>query len=890
MLRYALTIFVSAFLLFQVQPVIGRFVLPWFGGGPSIWTTCMLFFQLLLLVGYIYAHLLSTKLSIRTQVITHVSLLGLSLLWLPIIPADAWKPVAGQSPAWQILLLLLASVGAPYFMLSTTGPLLQRWFSHTAPGAYPYRLYALSNVGSLLALLSYPFVFEPYLRLHTQAINWTWGYVAFACLSAWCGLRLWRQFSFETQSACPSDTVAEASVNRLPESLNVIKDKPTWPQMSLWLGLSAAGSAMLLATTNQLCLDVATVPFLWVLPLSIYLFSFILCFDSPRWYDRRIFGTLLFIAAAAACWVLSEDLDAPMLDQVIVYSAVLFVCCMTCHGELVRSRPDPRYLTLFYMLISAGGALGGLFVAIVATQYFLGYWEYPIALVISCGMTLIAWCSQRVWVGQPVAAFWLWLIAVTIQVGVVGHVTYQPWARELADNERILFFGVYLLAQVLGLFVVAGWERAGRRLAWIWIGLTAFQLVWLLGYSQWSFAYLASRSTTISVVLGTVLPCLFSLTILGLMAGYNPRKQQISLRIWFVLAVSAVLASAWNLKYFEPWQLTTVAIACAGAVVLELLLSKLLPRVTQSWGIWFWVPATTLLILLGMQVLEIVREDAYDIAHLSRNFYGLLRVEYEEEDGFDESEFGRKYTLAHGQIVHGFQFTDAYWKLQPTTYYGRESGVGLAIQLSNTLAEKSDRQGIRVGVVGLGTGTLAVYGEAGDTFRFYEINPAVKALSGPIFTYLDDTPADTQVIFGDARITMERELAAGNRQQFDVLAVDAFSSDAIPVHLLTTQCGDIYRQHLRPGGILALHVSNRFLNLEPVARGLAEHLGWQAYRIENDDDASLGVYASTWILLTESPAIAEDEALKLNYTPWQEDEQSLQWTDDYSGLWRILTW
>ena len=354
MFRYAVTIFVSAFLLFQVQPLIGRFILPWFGGGPSIWTSCMLFFQILLLGGYLYAHVISVKLKPRTQVMTHLSLLAMSLVFLPIAPGDTWKPMADQSPLLQILLLLLATVGGPYFMLSSTGPLMQKWFSQSSPGQSPWRLYALSNVGSLLALLSYPFVFEPWLALRQQVWSWSVVYGAYAALATWCGIRYLQHQSVAATKLLSTDE----NMNSAP-ALSADEDRTIRPgtgTMLLWLGLAACSSAMLLATTNQLCIDVATVPFLWVLPLSLYLISFIICFDSPQWYDRRAYGLLLLACSPVACWVVNEGADVNISKQVAIYATILFACCMTCHGELVSCKPHSRYLTLFYVLISAGGA------------------------------------------------------------------------------------------------------------------------------------------------------------------------------------------------------------------------------------------------------------------------------------------------------------------------------------------------------------------------------------------------------------------------------------------------------------------------------------------------------------------------------------------------------
>ena len=882
MIRYAFTIFLSAFLLFQVQPLIGRFVLPWFGGGPSIWTTCMLFFQLLLLGGYLYAHVLSSKLSVRSQVVTHVAVLALTLSFLPIIPSDAWKPIAGQSPSSQILLLLLVTVGGPYFMLSTTGPLMQRWFSCTSPHESPYRLYALSNVGSLLALLSYPLVFEPWMLLRQQALNWTRVYVIYVGLVVLCAVRLWQHQAKESKGGGLSEVMTLDSQDAETRS-------PSWMQMLLWIGLSACGSTILLATTNQLCIDVATVPFLWVLPLSIYLLTFILCFDSPRWYDRRIFGAILLIAAPAACWVLSQDVNAAITDQIIVYSTVLFACCMACHGELVQSRPHPRYLTLFFMLVSVGGALGGLFVAIVATQFFLGYWEYHIGLAACVLLTILAWCSQRVWLNKPVPAFWIWMMATGAQLGSIGYFMFVPLKAFITSNDRAVVFGVYAILLIVGLMLTASLEKRVRLIGWAWIALALLQFVWLVCFARFQFPTLMTQRITIAIALGTALPTLCSLLTLWFVNRRSERVQHTTMRVLMLFSVALFLGTLWYFKSLERWQLITLTAACVSALILEYGVGRMRAKGAKSWGLWFWIPAGTLLVLLSMRLVSVIKEDDYNIAQVSRNFYGVLRVSYEDLVDFDENPSGGKYTLTHGQILHGFQYTDDYWKREPTSYYGRESGVGLAIRLSTSLAQSTDKHPLRIGVVGLGTGSLAAYGRAGDKFRFYEINPDVLALSGKFFTYLKDTPAETQVILGDARITMERELAADQSQQFDVLAIDAFSSDAIPVHLLTTECGEVYRQHLRPGGILAVHISNRFLDLNPIARGLADHLGWRAFRISNDEDNSIGVFSSTWILLTKSESISENEELMHGHSPWGEKDKIFQWTDDYSGLWQVLS-
>ena len=954
MFRYAVTIFVSAFLLFQVQPLIGRFILPWFGGGPSIWTSCMLFFQILLLGGYLYAHLISVKLKPRTQVWTHLSLLAVSLVFLPISPSDSWKPVADQSPLLQILLLLLATVGGPYFMLSSTGPLMQKWFSQSSPGQSPWRLYALSNIGSLLALLSYPFVFEPWLTLRQQVWSWSAVYGVYVVLATWCGIRY-----LQHQSIAAKNSLSTAESMDSPSASSADDAQPTRPgigTMLLWLGLAACSSAMLLATTNQLCIDVATVPFLWVLPLSLYLISFIICFDSPQWYDRRAYGLLLLVCAPVACWVINEGADVKIAMQVAIYATILFACCMTCHGELVSCKPHTRYLTLFYVLISAGGALGGVFVAIVAPYTFQGYWEYHVGLVACCAVTLIAWCRQRVWLRTQSAAFWIWATIVTTNVSFLVWFLYSRPKDAIDATDETIVFGVFGLIQFIGLIVTGALERRWKGLIALWSVLSAVLCAWFIGYGTWQFPGMMNKSVYITLASAAIGSPIVACTLLVLsrfltmayvrfcsllaiyvggagicgwllvIKGMEFEIEEILLAALLAIVVAAPFIAAVRLFLFgflheqssrlyglgtiyviatsvcgillragwiHDWQGISFASTTGAAILMEWSADGFRRRDRSSLGFWFWIPAITLMMFLSNRLAVIVKSenivsDDKQTVYTSRNFYGVLRVQ-KESDEEDDLFIAPKHSLTHGQIKHGFQFIDEYWKTQPTTYYGRESGVGVAIQMSRERQDESDKRPVRVGVVGLGTGTIAAYGEKGDTFRFYDINPDVVALSDKFFTYLRDSPAKTDVVIGDARIMMEREIADGQSQQFDVLAIDAFSSDAIPVHLLTSECGDIYRQQLRPGGILAVHISNRFLDLNPVSRGLAEHLGWNAYQIENDEDDLTGVFSSTWILLTSDEELGSDPAFLKSVTPWKDDEKILHWTDDYSGLWQVLS-
>jgi hypothetical protein len=375
-----LTVFLSAFLLFQIQPIIAKMILPWFGGSSSVWSTCLVFFQAELLLGYLYVHLLHELLSPRRQNVVHCVLLLLSLATLPVIADPAWKDVAFANPTWNVLVVLAAAVGMPYLLLSTTGPLMQAWYARSFASAMPYRLYALSNLASMIALLSYPVLVEPYFRVHDQAMAWSAAYALFvvACFgSAW---QSWKGVSSERE-------VLKVSSEPIP--------RPPLGECLLWIGLAMTASLLLLAMTRHLTQDVAPVPFLWVVPLSIYLLSFILCFDAPRYYYRPGF----LVALPIAFLVLDRVLDGGGMEVPVLVSLMclsLFVFCMVCHGELVRRRPPVRHLTLFYLMLSIGGALGGTFVGLLAPAIFNAYFELPIGLFL-CALlvSIVLWRDLR---------------------------------------------------------------------------------------------------------------------------------------------------------------------------------------------------------------------------------------------------------------------------------------------------------------------------------------------------------------------------------------------------------------------------------------------------------------------------------------------------------------
>lgn len=729
---YALTIFLSAFLLFQVQPLIGKHILPWFGGTPAVWTTCLLFFQILLLVGYAYAHWLASLKNQRSQGVIHLCLLAATFFLLPIIPAETWKPDGSENPILRILALLTVTVGGPYFMLTTTGPLLQAWFALIHKGRSPYRLYALSNAGSLLGLISYPFLFEPLLARQTQAITWSVSYALFIFVCGLCAWQIGRSRGLSmitTALATPSDLVSEPAAPAGPisnkgislASLSACDDESIYLQreeadladkeqgtpkvrdMIAWLALSGCGSLFLLSTTNQVTQNVAVVPFLWVLFLSIYLLTFIIAFDGKDIYRRWWCIPLLLLLSFIVAKNLSGSFDISFKWQIAIYAGALFAGCMTCHGELARMKPAPKHLTLFFLIISAGGAMGGIFVAIAAPFIFAGYWEYHLSLAASS------------------------LIVMAI--------LYM-------DSTSPLF--------------------KGRRL-WAWSGI---------------------------------------------------------LFITF---------------------------------------------------------------LIGTNLIDSVRNNREDALALSRNFYGILKIEE-----FIDDNMGRIRQMHHGKVLHGKAYENPPWRGKATAYYGPGTGVWLAI---NHHPRRLQGQSMHMGVIGLGTGTVAVLGNKNDSMRFYEINPDVITMSREWFWYERDSPAEIETVLGDARIALEHELSGGQKQNFDILVADAFSGDLIPTHLLTSESVELYRRHLKDDGILAIHISNNNFNLVPVARGLAEVIGWKAVLIDSKDRLEDATWAATWVLITANRSFLENsEVKKAAQFLTDNNSKSLSWTDNYASLFHVLNW
>lgn len=650
----ATTTFSSAFLLFAVQPMIAKLILPWFGGSAAVWSTALVFFQVMLLLGYAYAHALTRWLSPVWQFFVHGAVLIMSVAMLPVMPDPAWRPTGHENPAAWILGLLTVTVGLPYFALAATSPLTQAWLSRDGriPASAIYRYYALSNGASLVALIAYPLVVERALPGPAQSYLWSAAFGLFALCCGWLG---WRTMT----AARPAGALAN------------VAEEPGLARQMQWLVLAFVASALSLSVTNHLCMNVAAIPFLWVLPLAVYLSTLILCFDSDRWYRRAVALPIHGLALAGAAWVLLHETPEWSVRVLApVFALTLFTGCFYLHGELAARRPATGQLTRFYLIMSLGGALGALTVAL----------------------------------GAPV------------------------------------------------------WLRANHELA---------------------------------------------------------------------IALSAVA-------------LTTLFLEYRRHLALDL-----------AWA------AVAVFVIVHTGGAAVAREAAARVS--VRNFHGALRI-------VDQPE---RVTMVHGVVSHGTQLRDR--PSLATAYYGPGSGIEFALRERR---QAMHGRPLRVGVIGLGAGTLAAYGKPGDVFRFYELNAEVDRLARREFTYLRDSAAHCETVVGDGRLSLEREAP----QRYDILAVDAFSGDSVPVHLLSREALAVYRRHLAPGGWIALHVSNSVLDLVPVARALdPEH----AAHLHVDEDRAIGRSESDWVVLgVLTPAIQRSSRATAR--------RAKVWTDDHHDLFSVL--
>ncbi len=671
-LLLSLTIFLGAFLLFLIEPLFAKLILPRFGGSAAVWATCLVFFQSALLLGYLYADVTTRRLTPVRQSALHIGLLLASLLFLPIAPHFSPHPQNGSDPTWRILALLASSIGLPFLLLSATSPLVQVWYARgRSRESEPYHLFALSNLASLLALLSFPLWIEPRIPSHAQARLWSALFVVFVGV---CSLVAWL-----ARRGAPASILLAAAAHA-PET----SAAPAFREKLLWLSLSACGSMLLLSVTNHLTEDVAPVPLLWVLPLALYLLTFTLAFNRRSLYSRWLMVRLLAVALGSLGYAIYDPSFTESIQvSVPLFCTGLFLCCFFCHGELAKRRPAAGHLTSFYLMISLGGALGAIFVGLLAPRIFSAIYEFPLTLLLTA--------------------------------------------------------------------------------------LLAIVVLWPQGW----------------------LPRLF----------------------WAAAAVAMAFVLVRNVRSYEKSTIVMV-----------------------------------------------------------RSFYGALRVK--EFHNWLKQPYRELY---NGKIEHGAQFVHQPQSLQPTTYYSSDSGIGLALDRCCSGPK-------RVGAIGLGAGTVAAYGKPGDYFRFYEINPQIVTIAKNSFSYLRETRAKTDVILGDARLSLENDPP----QQFDVLAVDAFSGDAIPVHLLTREALALYFRHLKPDGILAVHTSNTYLDLAPVVQLLANDAGYPVRFITTDDNLRKLIDASEWVVLSRNKRFLDDLDASVFNEPIAVPAGLRLWTDDFNNLFQIL--
>ncbi len=662
-LIFAAPIILSSFLIFLIQPILAKQILPLFGGSASVWNTCLFFFQFVLLGGYAYAYILTRYITPKIQFVIHVTLIAASITTIPDLITHTWED-STSGPAIHIFGLLTAAIGIPYFMLSSTSPLLQAWYARVF--AKPYRLFALSNAASLAGLITYPFLIEPWVDVRTQTIIWASGFIIFgiACMFA--------SFS-QTRIQKPIDTPSIDPAIQISGSLR-----------TRWIFLAALSSVSLVSVTSFIAKNIASMPLIWVAPLALYLITFILAFDSGSRWQRKTGWIAVFLALAMAIMAPHIDFNAQIILSLPLYLGGLFFICLYCHTALANTAPPANDLALFYIFVVLGGTIGAFFTSIVAPLIFAGDFELPLSLA--------------------------------------------------------TFGGLFALQQ----------RRAD-----------------------------------------------------------GPRSK--------------------------------IAALCFASLIL---------------------------LAAGHQITS----EFFGARLLSRNFYASLRI-------IESGEGSQKIrSMEHGGISHGSQYLDPQRRHEPLSYYGPSSGVGKAIAAQR----KRTKSPLRIGVIGLGTGTLAAYGETGGAVDFYEIDPQVVELAKTEFTYIADSRAQVHIHLGDARIVLERKEA----QNYDILAVDAFSGDAIPIHLLTREAIKVFRRHLKPTGTLLIHITNRFVNLQPSLAKLALAEGLAARIIVDepeDDDETSNLYGSDWIVMTQNEDFLDSYELKDSKT-LETPQDGPAWTDDFNTI------
>lgn len=737
---FTVAVFANATLLFAVQPMFTKLVLPRLGGSPAIWNTCLLFFQTALLAGYLYAHVGARLLSARVQALLHIALLFVAMVSLPVgIPAGFERPLQGVVPIAWLIALLIVALGAPFTLVAAGAPILQRWFASTdhPRASNPYFLYAASNLGSFVALLSYPFLIEPHLRLVEQRRWWSIGYLVLLGLLALCAAIVWRASvrRAHVPAGGPADTTLGERDDNIVATPSIV---PNARWRLRWVLLSFIPSSLLLGVTTYISTDIASVPLLWVIPLALYLLSFVLVFARRPLLNRTYMLWLQLPLVLVLLIVLSIG-GTPRITMVAgLHLLTFFVTAMVCHRELADARPRATYLTEFYLWIAVGGVLGGAFNVLLAPMVYDTVREYPYAMILALGL-------------RP-------------PLGVRGRLhTRRAFLLDLA-LPALLFLAV----------------------------VVTFKLPKPPG--EWA---------------------------------YGPQ---------IALGIAALIAATFVRR---PLRLALGAAA----------------------------------VFAGYLIAGV---DDTDTIARARSFFGVYRV---------RSTF-QYHVLTSGTTTHGGQNLVPERRTEPLTYYHRGGPLG---QFFN--ATGSEAASRRVAAVGLGAGTVACYGRAEETWTFYEIDPVMVqiARSPRLFTYLRDCPPNTEIVIGDARLS----LAVAADSTFDLILLDAFSSDAIPVHLLTREALAMYMRKLRPRGIVLLHISNRYLELRPVVVELARDARLAGaigdYDVTSQERLELK-HGSRWVALARSPSTLAALVRQPHWRVLEPQANVPVWTDDFSDVLSVLRW
>jgi hypothetical protein len=885
LLLFAVTLFVSAFLLFLVQPMIGKMVLPPLGGTPAVWNTCMVFFQATLLAGYGYSHTVSTRLPVRRQLLFHSALLLLPFLFLPF-SLGAWQPPVDFNPVFALLGLLSFMVGIPFFVAATSAPLLQKWFATTGhPAAKdPYFLYGASNLGSLLALIAYPALFEPHLTLAAQSWFWTGIYLACLILTVVCAATVWfapplvalpGSAALPAKPAAapaPEPALAETGIRAPRKGWRQRRGAPavvapavpvqqpaapvaevTWLRRLRWIGLAAVPSSLMLGVTTYLTTDIAAIPLLWIIPLALYLLSFIFVF--MRWPVEwvRTPHTVVLVLQPLSLAVLAVfslvDLSPPQGLAFVVHLLAFFLTALLCHGELARDRPSTRHLTEFYLCMSVGGVLGGMVNALLAPVVFDRLVEYMLVLALSCLLR------------PPVS------VLAALRGGA---------ARKPAESNTEDYFLDVGYAVCLGLLTFALVKIAVARNLW---GETES------GDGR-SFHYFLAEQFN------------------GMGASWR--------RAWGV--------AGWVSTAF-----------IAGIPLVTCLVFSARP-------LRFGLCALAFFLANGLYAMA-----TDDSLYVHRNFFGVIRVRPEfavdpetKQAAVDPDTGKRKilqHVLIHGGIDHGRQYISGPKRAEPISYFFPTGPIGEIFTVM-----KQQQETPPYAVIGLGIGTLAAYSRPGQVVHFYEIDPAVKRLSLPpagekaYFFYLQDALAKgvkLDVILGDGRLKIKE----APPDYYQIIVVDAFSSDAIPVHLLTLEAVELYARKLTEGGVIIFNITNRYVDLRQPLANVAAKLGLPCYhRGDYSDDGNPDKFAADWVVMLKprrAATVAKELALSraahglaagpavpgLAAVPWGalmeapaadiplwlrpldlprrweelEPNRAPVWTDDYSNLLSVLS-